>query len=212
GLVYSSPDLKLAQAHTVTTSSDAKGAATLVLPFESSIPEGVTAYTLNNVDNNVINTTKVETTLSADKPVLINTKAEGGNYKFIAKTALAGNEVTGSGTPTSGLLTGVYAETTVPSDSYILAKGGSGVGFYKSKGSSKVTANHAYLTIPSSSSSATRAFFSIRFDDNGTTAIKGIDVEENKSENGTYNLNGVRMQNTNKKGLYIKNGKVFINQ
>ena len=216
GLVHSSVDLKLAQAHTITTSSDAKGAATLVLPFDATIPEGVTAYTLDKVGNdNVIETTKVET-ITADKPVLINTNENGGEYKIIATTAIAGSEATGTGTPNNGLLTGVYQETQVPSGSYILAKGkDSGlVGFYKvnTENTKKVEAYHAYMTIDSNSSdSAKPSFFRvIGGGDGGTTLIKGVETNEEKAQEGVYNLNGVRMDKPERKGIYIVNGKKRI--
>lgn len=211
--LYASTDLKLTQAYTVETNSKAKGAATLVLPFTATIPDGVTAFKLNSVNANSIVTEKVDNTLDKNTPVLINTKEDGGKYKFVS-TAQSGDAETGSGTHQSGLLTGVYEETSVPANSYILGTNSThGVGFYKvsSDNTKKVNAYHAYLTLTQESTgntgAATPAFFSIIIGDEGTTAIKGINVEENNVENGIYNLNGVRMQNTNKKGLYIINGK-----
>lgn len=210
---YASTDLKLTQAHTVTTLSNAKGAATVVLPFEANIPSDVKVYTLDSYSNNVINTTEITGKLSANTPVLINTEVEGGKYKFVS-TAVDGNIATGSGNATNGLLTGVYSETTVTSGNYILASGNNGVGFYKSNGTNKVKANHAYLSLPqnngNSGTASTPAFFSISFDDNGTTAIKEVNVDEHNVTNGIYNLNGVRVHNPTKKGIYIINGKKVI--
>lgn len=210
--LFASTDLKLTQAYTVETKSDAQGAATLILPFESTIPDGVKAYKLNSVTDNTIATEDVTSKLPADTPVLINTKAEGGKYKFVSTNTTKDAEfATGSEAKTEGLLTGVYTETTVAEGNYILAKGDKGVGFYKSKGSSKVEANHAYLTIDNSSDSAKSSFFRvIGGGDGGTTLIKGIETNEEKAQEGVYNLNGVRMDKPERKGIYIVNGKKRI--
>ena len=204
-------DLKLTQAYTVETKTDAQGAATLVLPFESTIPDGVTAYKLTSVTDNTITTENVTSTLPANTPVLINTKAEGGKYKFVS-TAKSGDNATGSEAQTVGLLIGVYTETQVPAGNYILASGSSGIGFYKSKGSSKVEANHAYMTIDSNSSNEAKpSFFRvIGGGDGGTTLIKGVETNEEKAQEGVYNLNGVRMDKPERKGIYIVNGKKRI--
>lgn len=210
--LFASTDLKLTQAYTVETKSDAQGAATLILPFESTIPDGVKAYKLNSVTDNTIATEDVTSKLPADTPVLINTKAEGGKYKFVSTNTTKDAEfATGSEAKTEGLLTGVYTETTVAEGNYILAKGDKGVGFYKSKGSSKVEANHAYLTIDNSSDSAKPSFFRvIGGGDGGTTLIKGVETNEEKAQEGVYNLNGVRMDKPERKGIYIVNGKKRI--
>lgn len=98
-------------------------------------------------------------------------------------------------------------------EEYILASGNSGVGFYKTDKNastkSKTKAFHAYLTIPSSSSSAAR-FFSIGIGDDGTTMIKGVEMEGNDMGKGIYNINGMRMQKPTKAGMYIINGKKVI--
>ena len=209
--LFASTDLKLTQAYTVETKSDAQGAATLILPFESTIPEGVTAYKLNSVNtDNTIATEDVTSKLPADTPVLINTKAEGGKYKFVS-TAISGGIATGSEAKTLGLLTGVYQETEVPAGNYILANGTSGVGFYKTKANtSKVAPYHAYLTINSSNASKPSFFRVIGGGDGETTLIKGVETNVEKAQEGVYNLNGVRMDKPERKGIYIVNGKKRI--
>lgn len=194
-------DLKLTQAYTLEV-TDAK-AATLVLPFASKIPSGVSCYTLNyTTGNNAAKKTPVETTLPANTPVLIN--AEKDSYKFVS-TATSGVFATGSDPVTVGALTGVYSEITVLSGSYILYKGEKGLGFYKSDGSNKVKANRAYLTAESAEGS--RMF--IGFDDE-TTGIDSVVKQDTKTaDNVYYNLSGQRVANPSK-GLYIVNGKKVI--
>lgn len=199
GLFASNTDLKLTQAYTLSVSS--AGAATLVLPFESTIPTGATSYTLTYTGGDAVTATEVSGNLSANTPVLVN--ASEGSYKFVS-TATSGDAATGSGTQTSGALTGVYSETTVPSGSYILYNGTCGVGFYKVDGSTNtVAANRAYLTATSEAKALAINYGT------STTGINSITTA--KADDGAvYNINGIRMTGTLPKGLYIKNGKKFI--
>lgn len=96
------------------------GAATLVLPYETTIPSGVKAYTLSYTSGSEITATEVSTTIPANTPVLIN--ASAGTYTFEATDT----KTTKAATPTSGSLTGVWTSTTVPSGSYILYNGTDG--------------------------------------------------------------------------------------
>ena len=90
------------------------GAATLVLPYEATIPEGVKAYTLTYTSGDAATATELSGTIPANTPVLIN--AEAGDYTFNATET----QTTKAASPVSGALTGVWAETTVPEGSYVL--------------------------------------------------------------------------------------------
>lgn len=204
GLFGNNNDLKLTQAYTLDV--PAAGAATLVLPFESTIPEGTTAYTLTYAGGDKVTATEVTDKLYANTPVLVN--ASEGNYKWTS-TATTGDVATGSDAQTVGALTGVYTSTTVPSGSYILYNGTSGIGFYKADGSTNtVDANHAYLT---ANGTTTAKSISIVYggEATGINSVNGVEgIAEN--DNAVYNLQGVRMSGSLPKGLYIKNGKKFI--
>ena len=204
GLVRSGSggDMKLTQAYTLAVAN--VGAATLVLPFEATIPANASVYKLAYTEGEPsVNTTEVSTTLAANTPVLV--MADEGSYKFVS-TATSGETATGSDPVTVGALTGVYAETIVPSTAYTLNTGSHGVGFYKSNGSKKVKANRAYLSVGSLSAPA---YFDIDFN-NGTTGIRIVSSEANTQVNdGIYNLQGVRVENP-QKGIYIKNGKKYV--
>ena len=200
GLVHSGNDLKLTQAYTLAVSDAA--AATLVLPFEATIPAAATCYTLNyTAGDDKVTATEVETTLAANTPVLVN--AAEGNHKFVS-TATSGDAATGSGTHTEGALTGVYAETVVPTSSYILTNGGTGVGFRKADGTTnKVAANRAYLT-------ADGAAHELFIDYGGTAGITTIAKSQEPIANGQYyDLSGRHVAQPTK-GLYIVNGRKVI--
>lgn len=202
GLVRSGSggDMKLTQAYTLHV-TDA-GAATLVLPFESTIPIGVEAYTLNYKSGDAaVAATPVSTTLNVNTPVLIN--AAEGSYKFVS-TATSGDAATGSAPVTVGALTGVYAEMTPGTGHYILTNHSGSVGFRSTVASNKVAAYRAYLTADTSAPE----FLEINFDGNLTGVEEKVTVKKN-SEGEYYNLNGQRVQNPTK-GLYIVNGKMVI--
>ena len=174
------------------TVSDA-GAATLVLPFGAALPSGVRAYTVNyTAGKDQVKTTEVNV-ITANQPVLIN--AVAGTYTFTS------NGTTNSNAPQYGALTGVYASTKVPENSYILKKSGAEVGFAKvTSGTVIVTANHAYLTADGAGS---RSFLGI----GGTTGIEDIITDMENQE--YYDLQGRRVLYP-KKGFYIVNGKKVI--
>ena len=183
------------------TVSDAK-AATLVLPYEAKMPTGVKAYTLNyTAGNSSVKATEVGTNIPKNTPVLLN--AEAGTYKF-TNAAKVTEATVGAGTVTSGALTGVYAETVVPSGSYILYNK-DGVGFYKVDGSTnKVAANRAYLTADGAGVRALTIDFS-----GEETGINAIDNGQLTMDNAVYDLSGRRVSRPTK-GLYIMNGKKVV--
>ena len=224
GLVRSGSggDMKLTQAYNLAVT--AAGAATLVLPFESTIPSGVEAYTLTHTSGaSTVNAEAVETTLPANTPVLIN--AEEGTYKFVS-TATSGDPATGSDPVTVGALTGVYADQTFGTDiavdnHYILNKVDENVGFYRAASGKVIGANRAYLT--TTSASEARAL-TIVFGGNITGIEEVQEVQEvlgqakrspsdvrlqEFKDSEYYDLSGRRVANPTK-GIYIKDGKKYI--
>ena len=121
--------------------------STFCAPFAITLPTGVQAYTLDAATaGGLLLLTKVNFFLPANTPVIIF--AEDG----LAVTEFYGMAV--EGTPVAGLLTGVFEETEVPQDGYVLQNTGGRVGFYHAAGG-KVDANRCYMTTESSLS----AFF-----------------------------------------------------
>ena len=172
-------------------------AATLVLPFDATIPSGVKAYTLNyTAGNSAVKATEVTGgTLTANTPVLVN--AEAGNYTFTRTGEIV------NAPAVSGALTGVYTTTNVPADSYILwADESNPVGFYQAN-SSTVAAYRAYLTADGAGARS----LSIVFDDDITAinSVRGDVVNDNRY----YTLSGQQVAQPTK-GLYIVNGKKVI--
>lgn len=178
--------------------SDA-GAATLILPFDATIPAGVEVYTLNyTTGQSVVTPTEVTGVLAANTPVLV--MAKEGDYDFTGASIWQK-----AATKTSDALTGVYQKTIVPTDSYILTKKDGIVAFRKADGATNtVEANHAYLT----ATGAGAPMLSINFGGN-TTGIANVKSQMEEGRGEYYNLNGQRVAHSNK-GLYIVNGKKMV--
>ena len=178
------------------TVTDAK-AATLCLPFDATIPSGITAYTLTYSSGDHVTASEVTgSTLAANTPVLINAE-NATDYTFNRSGEII------DGTSTSGALTGVFTDTWCPESSYILGVKDNVVAFYHPAGenTNNVPAYRAYLTADGAG-----ARLSINFGDE-ETAVSDIRAEQ-KAE-GYYNLRGQRVE-TPTKGLYIINGKKVI--
>jgi hypothetical protein len=132
---------------------------------------------------------EVTTTIPANTPVVLNKE------DALDATTFYGYPV--AGTPTVGLLTGVYAATAAPVGSYVLQNKNEKLGFYLVAEGKQPTvgANRAYLTVPAS---ARDAFF---FGDDQTTAIQALKaLTEGNAE--IYDVNGVK-QDKLQKGMNI---------
>lgn len=177
------------------------GAATLVLPYETTIPENVKAYTLNYTSGNKATATELTQTIPANTPVLVN--AAKGKYTFTATTTLT----TKAESTKNGSLVGAWEATSVPADAYVLQNQNGVVAFYKvSSGSDiQVKANQAYLVAPTAQSR------SIDIDFGGTTGISQVATDK-QSDDAYYTLSGIRVSKSGlqKNQIYIHNGKAFV--
>lgn len=96
--------------------------------------------------------------------------------------------------------------TTIPNpnygQTYVLNKGGNGIGFYKLKNTGTIGAHKAYLTY---SGATAREYF--LFDE--TTGVNTLNVERKTMNGDYYDLQGRKVAQPTK-GLYIVNGKKLI--
>ena len=188
----------------------AAGAATLVLPYTTTIPSGASCYTLSYTSGDNITATEITGTLPAHTPVLV--VADANTYTFTKTTAE---------TPSSNanLLMGLYTTLTVPqttgdNTNYILQNQSGNVGFYKiGESGHSLNANRAYMSVKHVAGQQNApAFFNIGF--GGITGISDVEMKQNVMEDKNapiYNLNGVLMNGENlPKGIYVKNGKKFV--
>lgn len=171
---------------------------TFCAPYAVAIPDGVEAYTVPSVFGGLLTLSDVSETIPANTPVIL---FAANGFEEVESFGVAE-----SGTPTEGLLIGVYEPTLAPVGSYVLQNNGK-VGFYQVAAGQQPTvgANRCYLTVPAGVKAA--AFF---FDEDDATAIKAIDNAQQTTEGAAiYNLAGQRMSKM-QKGINIINGKKIL--
>ncbi len=181
-------------SYTLTVSS--AGVATLVLPFDAELPEGIQAYCLT-ADVDKIYSEELSSII-ANNPAFIT--AEAGEYKFYAAT----NEVAYLETPADGSLIGSYRETTAPLGDYVLQKHeDEDPAFYKIVSGSNQTIHpfRAWLKAPASSSHAR-----YRIDLYDTNDIEELPAIKSMNDKNIYDLWGRKVASP-KHGIYVINGK-----
>src|SRR5574344_1625113 len=185
--------------------------ATLYLPYEVAILEGIKAYYCAGISNG-----KMQLTQFADGVIPAGTPA------ILTSDAATVADMLGDGvnstapSSASTLLKGASADITNETGTYLTlgesSEAAGTYGFYTYKGTT-IAANTCYILASSLNPSAKG--FTLSFD-GGTTAIDAITDQTAADVNGAtkvyYDLQGRRVQNPTK-GIYIVNGKkVVINQ
>ncbi len=182
----------------VSTLTDA-GYSTLCLPYNATVPEGLTAYTATDNGENIKLTAKEENKIAAGEGVVL--KGNEGTYTFVAAE--------GSVSPTAGnQMVGVTKDTefTEADNAYMLTrkKDDGSIAFRLLKTNYTLGANKAYLKVDGSAN--TRELIPAIWDDNAT----GIEnTTENNATNIIYNLAGQKLTRA-QKGIYIINGKLTV--
>ena len=192
------------QSATVNMNVKANKYGTFIAPFDVTIPEGIEAYTIESISGSALNLTEVETTISANTPVILkNTTGDEYNHDFTGASLAVEDSYT------ADYLTGVYTAATIAASDesdtrYVLQTQESVQAFYKVDAAFTATANRCYLTVPVSS--GVKAFY---FDIDGETGLENLNVNDNKRDEAIFNLAGQRVAKA-QKGLYIVNGKKVV--
>lgn len=179
-------------------STDNNNYATLNLPYASTLPEGVTAYTAA-VEGTTVNLTEYKTAgniLPANTPVLLTATTDG--EKTFAPATYAAAEGTG--------FKGTLGATTVAANNtYILSKKNGKVNFFAlDETKNTIKANKAYLVVSAGGAQA------LNFNFGNTTGIQNAAVEGVNANAPLFDLSGRRVVKAVKGGIYIQNGKKFV--
>lgn len=191
------------KAMTMENDDKGKGYSTLYYDYPISVAEGMEAYTASfNPEKTVLTMKAVEGVIPANTAVVVRAEASSNPY-YIHETGRTGSGVA------ENVLRGSLVETDVPlGGALVLAVSKEkGIGFYNYKGG-KLGANKAY--IPMSELSDDVKSLSVEFPGGETTAINVIETGKEDAVKTTYNLNGQRVNNMSKPGMYIINGKKVI--
>lgn len=182
------------------TSTDNKNYATLNLPYASTLPTGVTAYTAA-VEGSTVNLAEYKAAgdvLPANTPVLL-TATTPDEKTFAPAAYVAADNKTG--------FKGTLAATAVTdANVYILSKGnGETVKFFAlDETNNTINANKAYLVVPGGKAQA------LNFNFGNTTGIQNAAVEGVNANAPLFDLSGRRVVKAVKGGIYIQNGKKFV--
>lgn len=175
--------------------------ATFCLPYNATIPDGLTAYTATDNGESVKLTAKEGGKIAAGEGVVL--KGDEGTYTFVAAegsvSATAGNQMVGVTEDT---------ELTEANNAYMLTRkiDDGSIAFRLLKTNYTLEANRAYLKVDGSAN--TRELIPALWDDNATGIYDLSEKEE--AENGAiYNLAGQKLMRT-QKGINIINGKLVI--
>lgn len=192
-------DIWFLEVPTYDVEISSAGYATFCLPYNATVPSGLTAYTATDNGESVKLTAKEGRKIAAGEGVVL--KGDEGTYTFVAAegsvSATAGNQ-----------MVGVTEDTPLTSadNAYMLTrkKDDGSIAFRLLATDYTLGANKAYLKLENNA----RNLISVVWDDNAT----GIyDLSEKKeAENGAiYNLAGQKLMRT-QKGINIINGKLVI--
>ena len=173
---------------------------TFCAPFDVEIPDGVQAYTVAGAEaNGLLTLNDASNIIPANTPVVLYAESGLEAVEFFG--------IAEEGTPSVGLLTGVYENTPAPVGSYVLQNLNDKVGFYQVAEGSQPTigANRCYLTAPTSPASGVKAFFLGEDDATGINEELRIKNEEFS----LYNIAGQRISRM-QRGINIINGKKVL--
>ena len=188
------------------TISDA-GYATLYLDYTAQIPEGVSVYTANEVEGNLLKMEPVAGVLPANTGVVV--KASAGTYTFTYSPEISDNLFKGSATYE-------YVDVASTQTAFVLSKVDGEVGMYPAKltdGRFLNNANKAYLLITKLGvsdeeldTSVGGSQLSLRFDFGGTTGVDKVQTESG-ADAIIYDLYGRKVNKATTPGFYIINNK-----
>ena len=186
-------------ALTINKAGDNKGYATFYAPFDATFTD-VTAYTITRgaavAEGHEAVLTAVSGAVPAGTPVVL--VDETGALTSTTANVSYGAAVLG----VENVLSGHYLEGTVADGSLVFGQSNNVPGFYKYESyATKLAANRAFIA-PENASNIRALVF--------VDPTTGINSTLLNTENGNaYDLQGRRVQNT-QKGLYIINGKKVL--
>ena len=188
---------------TVTANSDGEATPTYWATFyRENVPCKADANTTVYTAKVSADESKLELTEVGDKVI------PAGNAVILKSTAAnitMTYDGSASGTLSNNDLQGSYSSISTINDTYMLVKGGNGVGFYHWTGET-IPGHRAYLVLTPSSSS--RSFFGIGDGENGTTSIEGVAADGDEGQ--LYDLTGRIVNGQPRPGIYVRNGKKLI--
>ena len=198
---------ELATETEVTLTLSEVGWATLILPFDAELPEGVKAYSCSEANKNAEKeeeqlTLEDATSLKANTPYLMS--GNKGNYNF------SGYGLADKDSYKDGLFIGTYVDyvTTPNSNTYVLQKQNNDVAFYLvgESGQPTVKPYRCYMVYEGAQGAPKFSFGR----GEGTTSIDNSQMTIDNSQLIIYDLMGRKVNTMEKGKMYIVNGKKVV--
>lgn len=176
--------------------------ATAYLPFNVSSVDNAEVYVGKfNEDKTILNMTKVDGGIPAEKGVVLVGNTEKATLNIGATTAtISKNDLVGTN------INIAFTDDAPRANYLVFGKNNNTVGFYAPSASvASIPANKAYLETSALSAPAIALNF------NGTTTgVNTVVLGENSVNAPVFDLSGRRVAAPVKGGVYIQNGKKFI--
>lgn len=187
--------------------SDTK--TTVCLPFSLTAEEASALgsfYTLKGLADNTL-TFESASAVEANKPYLFIPKTDNFAEYTSKEIAVTPDNLSQAATDGNATMVGILQRTTLRSNAEATLYAYNNGGFVKisSTADAYLPAFRAYISVPAS----TAAKLAIRLDDNSTTGISMATVE-GKADTTIYTVDGVKVSNPTKKGVYVRNGKKYV--
>ena len=196
-------NLRAADKAEVTLKISSVGWATLILPFNAKLPEGVVAYESGEVVDDAVQLVRAES-LVANTPYLI--KGTEGTYNF------SGYGLATEDSYTKNLFVGTYVQKDAERGSYVLQNKNGVVAFYQVNPNPDeapkvptVGAYRSYMMYTPAEGQAASPMFRI----GGSTGIDNTTLP-NSNEVVIYDLMGRKVTTMEKGNMYIINGRKVI--
>ncbi len=170
------------------------GYATLCLPFDATLPEGLKAYKATSVKNGKV-LLEEQQTIPACTPLIV--ESTGWNsYYFYGDNSAADKFEYGEGLLKSSLIPATYKQ------GYVLQELSDGLGFYKIM--NKITVPEFRCVLDAAPVSNAPAFVPVGFDENAN-AISSVEAAM-KNGSAVYTLDGKRVNTMEKGKIYVVGG------
>jgi hypothetical protein len=192
-----------------TVSVSSVGYSTLYLNYPVAIPDGLTAYQVGTIEDNVLKMEEISGTIPARTAVVL--KGDANSYDFVLTEEVNTSRAT-------AILSGTLYKQTMTKEEgskyYVLAVSDGKVGFYQAilgEDTSQFinAANKSYLQVSESDGEAQAAFLAFDFDD-FETGIEDVTENCHPCQPLIFDLQGRRVLKANKPGMYIVDGKKVL--
>ena len=175
-------------ANTASVTCSINGLRMLMLPFEAAVPQGITAYVINDD-----RTLQSVVTITAHQPVLV---AGNGEYTFVGT-----GDVSFATSPLDANYRGTYTQIPLYEGDYVLGQEQGVWGFTRLTDKGVLMPFDVYAQFPAS----VESFLPLDLTNTGISDV----VERSVFSSAVYNVMGQRVSGA-KKGLIIQNGKLLI--